>query len=265
MSTEDLFSSTSEGNADETSAPLFENEGTPVIDPNKDWMSEYVGEGKKFKDAAALARGKAESDAFIYRLQKEAEGLRKELDTRIKLEEFMDRMNSNSNGANQSTQTDGTGSQNDGTASSATSTPDIEKLIEERLAAKEAALREKQNLEAAKSMLETAYGKDFPIELEKRTNELGLTKEFVSNLAKTQPKALAALLGLDKSQPPARDGLFSPTSSVNTAGMGNSQSGEKTWSHYEKMRKQNPGAYWSTQVQNEIHKQAARLGERFYS
>lgn len=270
MNTEDLFSSNTTAAEEKTTVPLFENEGTrePVVDPNKDWIEEYVGEGKKFKDVADLARGKAHSDAFIYRLQKEQEELRKELNTRIKLEEFMDRMNSqNTSGANQATQTAGQGNQTDGTASSATSTPDIEQLIEERLAAKEAELRSRQNLEVAKQRLEEAFGENYSTELASRTESLGLSKEFVANLAKTQPKALFALLGIDSQQQQRKnDDIFTaPRGSVNTSGLNQGQSGEKTWSHYEKMRKQNPSVYWSTQVQNEIHRAAAKLGERFYS
>lgn len=266
MNTEDLFSSTS--TTEDKTVPLFENEGSrePIVDPNKDWVSEYVGEGKKFKDVSDLARGKAHSDAFIHRLQKEQEELRKELNTRIKLEEFMDRMNSqNSSGANQSTQTDGQGNQSNGTASNATSTPDIEQLIEERLAQREAEARAKQNLEISRQKLQEALGQDYQAELEARTESLGLSKEFVANLAKTQPKALFALLGIDGSQKKNDDIFAAPRGSVNTSGLGQNVNNEKNWAHYEKIRKQNPAVYWSTQVQNEIHRQAAKLGERFYA
>lgn len=269
MSTEDLFSNGNQTGQEKTPTPLFENEGSgePIIDESRDWVSEYVGEGKKFKDVADLAKGKAHSDAFITRLQKEMEGLRNELNTRLKLEEFMDRMNSqNSSGASHSTQTDGQGSQLDGTASNAASVPDIEKLIEERLAMKEAELKEKQNIETARNRLQEAFGENYSQELEARTQQLGLTKEFVSGLARTQPKALFALLGLEGTQPKKQEeNIFAPRGSVNTSGLSSGNTAEKNWAYYEKMRKQNPGVYWSTQVQNEIHRQASKLGERFYS
>lgn len=268
MNTEDLFSNVTTAEPEKTSAPLFEGEdrNQPIIDPNKNWLEEYVGEGKKFKDPEELAKGKAHSDAFIYRLQKETEELRKELNTRIKLEEFMDRMNSqNTSGANQAIQTAGTGNQTDGTASSATSPDDIEKLIEQRLAQREAEKTQKQNIEVARAKLQETFGSNYQAELEARTNSLGLTKEFVANLAKTQPKALFALLGLDGQQQRRDDSVFTPRGSVNTSGLGNSGSSEKNWAYYEKIRRQNPAAYFSVQVQNEIHKQAEKLGERFYS
>lgn len=268
MNTEDLFSNNTNSEPEKTSVPLFEGEdrNQPIIDPNKNWLEEYVGEGKKFKDPEDLAKGKAHSDAFIYRLQKEAEELRKELNTRIKLEEFMDRMNSqNTDGAHQATQTAGTGDQANGTASNATSPDDIERLIEQRLAQIEAEKQQKQNLDIARAKLQEVYGESYQTALEARTAELGLTKEFVANLAKTQPKALFALLGVDNQQ--KRDeSIFTPRGSVNTSGLANTnQSSEKNWAYYEKVRKQNPAAYFSVQVQNEMHKQAAKLGERFYS
>lgn len=268
MSTEDLFSQTN--NQQQTQAALFENESanTPVVDPNHDWLSEYVGEGKKFKDVTDLAKGKAFSDLHIARLEKEAAELRAELQTRIKLEEFMDRMNStNTQGASgQATQTAGTGT-NDGTATNPALSPDeIEKVVEQKLQAKEAALRTQQNLAMTKEKLYEAFGENFAAELEARVNALGLSKELVNSLAKTEPKALFAMLGITNQQKSQQD-LFAsaPRSTVNSAGLGMAAPAEKTFKDYEKLRRQNPAQYWSTQVQAEIHRQAQKLGERFYS
>lgn len=267
MSTEDLFSNAN--TTQDTKPVVFENEdaNAPVIDPNHDWLSEYVGEGKKFRDAADLAKGKAHSDVFIARLQKEMDGLRQELNTRLKLEEFMDRMNSqNTQGASgQATQTAATGA-NDGTANnSALSPDDIEKVVEQKLQAKEAELRVQQNLEVTKAKLQEAFGANYVAELESRVNSLGLSKDLVNQLAKSEPKALFAMLGLAGQQRQQDLLPTSPRSSVNTAGMGAVGTAEKTYRDYEKIRKQNPGLYWSTQVQSEMHRQAMKLGERFYS
>src|SRR5688500_15910791 len=59
------------------------------FDQDKDYFSELVGEDKKFKTPADLARAKAESDAFIERLKQENSGLRNELKTRTTMEDFM--------------------------------------------------------------------------------------------------------------------------------------------------------------------------------
>src|SRR4029450_8159059 len=73
---------------------LFSDESDINVDPNKNYLEELVGEGKKFKTPEDLARGKAESDSFIERLQKELHGLRNELKSRLQLEEVVDRISS---------------------------------------------------------------------------------------------------------------------------------------------------------------------------
>lgn len=263
---EDLFSNNDTPPATQA---IFENEGTRniVIDQAKDWLGEYVGEGKKFKDVADLAKGKAHSDAFIARLEKEMEGLRTELNTRLKLEEFMDRMNSNnsSQAASQTTQTAGSSNQFEGTAQNTISPTDIEKVIEQRLQAREAEKAVQTNLEMTKSKLQAAFGENYVSELEARTQSLGLSKDFVNDLAKREPKALFALLNLNETPQRQAPDVFAPRGSVNTGGLSQASSQEKTFKDYEKLRKENPAVYWSSQVQNEIHRQAEKLGERFYS
>lgn len=264
MTTEDLFSAT---NQQQSTTALFEGESPePVIDPNRDWFEEYVGEGKKFKDERDLAKGKAHSDAFIKRLEDEMLQLRTELNTRLKLEEFVTKMNSQSTGANQTTQTVGTGTSTDGTALNAISPEDIDNIVEQKLIAKEAAVKAQNNVQSVKSKLQAAYGGDFQNTLRSKTKELGLTEEFVADLAKTSPQALLTLLGIQEGQEARQqDNVFAPRTSVNTISMSQLTPGEKTFKDYEKMRKQNPAVYWSNGVQNEIHKQALKLGERFYS
>lgn len=271
MTTEDdLFKSNTDTNGDQ----IFEDGGVRpiVVDPNKDYLSEYVGEGKKFKDPAELAKAKAHADAFIERLQREANALRTELNTRAKLEELMDRMSatkdSNGNTNNQGTQTSGE-SGHDGTANKNLSPEDIEKVVEQRLAAREQEARLQNNIKAVKDRLTAEFGDNYVEELESRTKALGLSREFVADMAKREPKALFALIGVDSAvqrKAPEAD-LFSapPRSSVNSASFGIQGSSEKKYADFEKIRKTDPTKYWSAQVQNELHKQAMKLGEKFYS
>lgn len=271
MATEDDLFASNDGTSD-NKAPIFEDDGNNspiVVDPNKDYLSEYVGEGKKFKTPADLAKAKAHSDAFIERLQREQAALRNELNTRVKIEELMDRMSTgkDTNGnTSQGTQTSGEGG-HEGTAPKNLSPEDIEKVVEQRLAKREQEARVTSNVQAVKDRLKAEYGDNFANELADRTAQLGLTREFVADIAKREPRALFALLGLD-AQPKAnqQNDIFStpPRGSFNTAGFGIKDT-EKKFADFEKIRKEDPTRYWSTQVQNELHKQAAKLGERFYS
>lgn len=273
MATEDdLFGATSDPTT--TDDRIFEDNGErPIlVDPNKDYLSEYVGEGKKFKDPADLARAKAHSDAFIERLQRELSGIRNELNTRVKIEELMDRMSATNTDRNVTTQATQTAAENgqDGTATRNLSPEDIEKVVEQRLAAKEQERRITENVSTVKNRLMAEFGDNYVAELEARTKALGLSKDFVADIAKREPKALFALLGIESvsgtQQKPQQD-VFSapPRSSVNTAGFGIKDDGEKKFADFEKIRKQDPARYWSAQVQNELHRQAMKLGEKFYS
>src|SRR5688500_13285080 len=81
-----------------TDANLFktpENDGPDPVDEDKDGEAELVGEGKKFKDHKSLAKGKAESDAFISHLQKELAEMREELNKRITFEDLMTKITEN--------------------------------------------------------------------------------------------------------------------------------------------------------------------------
>lgn len=273
MATEDdLFGATS--TPSDNGERIFEDNGDrPVtVDPNKDYLSEYVGDGKKFKDAAELAKAKAHSDAFIERLQRELSGIRTELNTRVKLEELMDRMsatNSDKRTTSQDTQTFGESGQ-DGTAPKNLSPEDIEKVIEQRLAAREQERRITDNVSTVKNRLVAEFGDNYVAELEARTKSLGLSREFVADIAKREPKALFALLGIESptgSQQKSQNDLFSapPRNSVNTVGFGIKDAGEKKFHDFEKIRKEDPARYWSAQVQNDLHRQAMKLGEKFYS
>lgn len=267
---DDLFSAT---DSPSDNGQIFEDNGDrPVIvDHSKDYLSEYVGEGKKFKDAAELAKAKAHSDAFIERLQRELSGIRTELNTRVKLEELMDRMSTTNSERNVNTQATQTAAENGqtGTATKNLSSEDIEKVIEQRLAAKEQERQITNNVSTVKNRLMAEYGDNYVAELEAKTKSLGLSREFVANLAKTEPKAFFALMGLDSAPGTQKkqDDVFStpPRGSVNTTGFSASGVGEKKFHDFEKIRKEDPARYWSAQVQNDLHRQAMKLGEKFYS
>src|SRR5688572_12541162 len=75
-------------------------------------LEQLVGEGKKFADAEALAKCKAESDAFIETLKREQAELRRELDTRLSLEDFLDQQKATPAAGTPSTPASNSGAEN---------------------------------------------------------------------------------------------------------------------------------------------------------
>ena len=70
-----------------------------TFDSTKDYLKELVGEGKKFKTVEDLAKGKAESDAFISSVTRENKELRdsykkaiEEVNSRTRLEDLVTKL-----------------------------------------------------------------------------------------------------------------------------------------------------------------------------
>ena len=253
MADQPLFNSDDSGNNES----LFDaSQGTPPVDQTKDYVAELVGEGKKFKDAQALARAKVESDAFIARLQNEAEGLRQELKSRATIEEFMDRMNSNDTPPRQDPPVNDGGNQEQ---------PDIQKLIADALAENDKKRSVSQNAELVTKTLKAAWGDNYNQKVVAKANELGLGLNFLEDLAKSQPKAFFQLVGVNdtrdnRSTPNA---LFPDTNQESR--LTNRDSHERNETYYANLRRTDPTAYWSPQTQNQLHKDALRLGEKFFT
>lgn len=216
----------------------------PIIDENKDYLSELVGEGKKFSDPAALARGKYEADLFVERLKTEMSGLRNELNSRVKMEEFLDKLNSYQTPKSPDAgQQPPVGAKEDG---SKLTPEDVLKLVDQR----EQKQKANENVSKVMNKLQESLGPNYATKLKQVTQSLGLSQDHINSLASTSPEALYKLLGLDEK----RQDLFQspPHSQVNTLGF-KSTGGNKDWKYFDDIKKKDARKYWSTPVQNEMH------------
>lgn len=248
-----------------------ENSG-PVIDPDKDYFQEYVGEGKKYKDEKAAGRALIEKDLFIEQLKREAEEARQELRSRISVEEALTKLQE------RQTETSGQATSHrenvsgEGNQSTSASSVDIDKLVEEKLTARERAMqeasrkaKEEQNLNTVRERLSEVYGPNFSSEVKKKAQELGVSTQFLTEAGAKEPNAVFKLLGLDQ-QKGYRD-ITDPApaqSRVNTSANTGNNSGLRNEAFYQKMRKEDPKRFWSSKVQAQRHKDALELGERFF-
>ena len=251
------------------------NNPGPVIDPEKDYFSEFVGEGKKYKDAKAAGRALIEKDLFIEQLKREAEEARQEARSRISVEEALTKISSNraepeNKGQGHQPPADGNGAVNQ---SGGGNNVDIEKLVEEKLAARERDIqqktqrqREEENLNTVQQKLQEIYGPNYAAKVKEEAEKLGVSTQFLTETGRREPKALFKLLDLD-TQRGYRD-ITEPApaqSRVNTAGMTNSNSSsDRTMSYYEKLKREDPKRYWTSDVQVQKHKDALRLGQKFF-
>lgn len=232
---------------------------TPPTEDIKSYKELLVGEGKKFADDEALAKGKWESDQFIARLQSEQEELRKELSTRMTLEEFWEKTHQNP----KTNEEQGTPPPGEPKAqSNAPTKEEIAELVRQQLSEVTTQSQKVRNVEFVKQELTKTFGPNFSEKLRQRAEELGSSIEFLGSMAETQPKAFLTLMtgGVVHTTPPQHDAP--PRTQVRTEGP--SPKMGKTFKDFERMRRENPTLYWQASTQQEIFKAAKELGEAFY-
>lgn len=244
---------------------LFNDNTEVQLDPTKDYTPELVGEGKKFKDIAALAFGKLNSDIHTKRLEKELQELREDLNKRVTLEEVLTKINQNK----QATSAD------DNQTRAAPPAPGLSKeeldvLIAQTVSNK---VKETETERAAKAAfeqvtksLESDWGPGWQEKLEQKRQELGLGKEWMTQLAGSQPKAFLTLVGVNAQKSVGAVSPFDVSpGGINSAALGSTaHRGEKTASYYNKMRQTDPKRYHSKDIQMEIYNQAMKLGEAYF-
>lgn len=218
-----------------------------------------VGEGKKFKDDEALAKGKYESDAFIEQLQGELSGIRQELDKRLTLEEVLSKINESKSNDSRSDPSGQIENQDHGKA--ALTQDEVLNLVRQTLSQEQQQAAAARNVDIVRNELSKAWGSSFPTKLKSVAGELGVSEQFLNDMAAKSP---AAFLKLVNAEPTQRQPFEAPVqSSVRMQSQSNA--GIKNYAHYQKLKKEDPRRYWSVEVQGEIHKAARELGDRFFS
>lgn len=249
--------------------PLFADQAD-VEDANldqgeQDYAADLIGEGKKYKDLSAAAKALIEKDRFIERLKAENAEARGALRGEAKMDEFLEKLRAaqNSGTASTSANQQGEPSTNQNYTNNETSksltVDEVQKLLEER----DRAAAEQRNLNESIQRAKDAFGANYKVVMTQKAEELGMSQEYLLNLAKTQPKAFAKLVEADVA-PQGRPNA--PTTSVNTASMNTKRTGEKNNEYYRNLRKQIGDAeFFKPSIQNQLHKDALRLGEAFFS
>lgn len=233
--------------------PLFD-ESDDQLDPNTDYFSQLVGDDKKFKTPQDLARGKAEADAFITRLQAETQDLRNELSTRVKYEEFLDKLNS------AQLSNDRQPSGDDQQQQKPAMTPEqIAELVAAQVSRTEQQKTAKQNEEFVANKLREVLGPNYASKLRQQAAELGMTEQEVSNLAAYKPKAMLKLFGVDED----RESFTAPprTQATSFAPTGT----KRGKSYYDNMYKTDKERYFSPEIYNERYQLIDEIGIDAYN
>jgi hypothetical protein len=224
-------------------------------------LETLVGEGKKYKSQADLAQAVFFKDAHIKKIEEENRSLRQSATETKTVDQILQALKS-TNGSQSTVHDSVRDNQNvDANTAPVASVEEVSRKVLEALEAKTEAKKQEENLSKVKAALLSNFGADFPNVLETKATELGLDKQTIDMMAKKTPQALLKLLDVKTN---VNSGPTpNPTSRIAEATAGVNP--EKNGAYYAKLRKTNPNLYWSSAIQNEIHQQAERLGQKFYT
>ena len=222
-------------------ADVFNAEVTASIDENKDYLTEFVGDDKKYKSPADLAKAKAHADLHIQNLNRTLDELRDELKTRKTEEELMDRIARLTTRQNADPPADPPQQPQTETKSGLTK-EDVDRMLAER----DAERQQNHNLTVTVQKLTEKYGDDTPAIIEAKAKELGVTKDYLRNLAKTTPQIFTSLF----TAPPEPKDVFGAPATNRISG--NVGSSKDKMSDYKKIRTTDPKTYFGKEHQAKI-------------
>lgn len=228
-------------------------------------LEELVGEGKKFADAEALAKGKLESDNFIEQLKKEKQealeaydAAKKEAGKQATIADLIKEIR------NETQQSPDRGNQSlsdedfqEKVRSIVRGDLDSDRRNANRERGNELVLRKVDgNVEAAKAFVA------------ERAKELGTTPSKLRELSEESPAAFAKVMELGTSTAPASIASLQD-SGVNTQNLNSAKveevQGHKTKAYYDRMKKEMGVRKYldDHKLQNKMMEDAIALGERF--
>jgi hypothetical protein len=227
------------------------------VTPDKDFVAEVVGEGKKFKDVNSLAKSKIASDNHILRIESENAQLRQELKTRLSLQEFYDQVKTKIPSPSNPQHTP-----QDEPERNEVSIEQVESLVGKRLQEHLTQEQQKSNLAYVQKEVERRLGPNFKKLMRDRAAEVGEAEENLTNLAMTKPKLFLELMVPKVTSGESLSSL--PRTQLDTGKMGNYGSTVRNQSFYTKLKQADPKKYNSREVQTQMHKDALALREKFF-
>lgn len=209
-------------------------------------------------DIDALLIKAAHADKHIAKIEGENLNLRTEVDKRINYQDLLDKITAQREVASNQVSTETGQRTNDQVAVTEDA---IEKLIESKLTIRQnEALRAANEQHVVKELRKT-WGDNYISKLRSRVQELDMTEDEAIQLSQVKPKAFLALVTPQVSVPV--DNSYAPPRTLQTTPM--SGSTNKNYAYFRDQLKKNPKLEHDHRFTNEMHAQAAKLGEAFYS
>jgi hypothetical protein len=224
-------------------------------------LDDLVGEGKKYSNPDELAKAYANAAAYIDQLKSETQGLREDLSQRQTAAEILEEIRK---GAQSPAPRSEVGTPPADTPATPPSDEDLVKRIREVTNAEREAEKVRKNAEEVSNRMLELYGEKANDVVREKAQALGVSVDFLRDVAARSPAAFFATVGIEATKtPPAT----THKNDVNPLGLSNQRGGatkEGTKAYYDDIRKSNPTLYWTPKIQNQMFKDAKRLGDVFF-
>lgn len=234
-----------------TDNTIFDQEVPSIADTPDSYHDRLVGEGKKFKDNEALARGKWEADQTVAARERELREIREELNKRLNMEELVNKIGKSASSTSMPTSVVPESHEAPTPTVMPTNVVDpneIVNLVKNTMTQEQTKLQQEKNLNAVAVQLKKVWGDDWVAKLRNAGSSLDLTEAQMDLMAKTSPKALLQAVLPTQSKV---ENVSPPRSSI----MGIPQQPQESgWAKYEQMRRNDPRRYYSPQVQLQLER-----------
>ena len=242
---------------------LLDQSGDQPVDENKDYFSELVGEGKKYKSEKDLAKAYYHADSSLRQREVAMDQLRadflKEREQNVargKLEELLDRL--------EKTQKPIPENKTDVVEQKTPSIDkrEIESLIDNRMSERDSIRKQTENQNFVKQKLVEHFGQNYSSKLAEQMAELDISEDYLNNAARHNPKALLKMLGVD-SAPINRDPFRTPPRNAQNTFSYGPKKEVRNWDWYQKLKKEDPKTYYDPKTNVQMMNDAQDLGDAF--
>ena len=225
-----------------------------------------VGEGKKYKTADEAIKALYHSQKFIPRLEQELREERAKLQERKNGEDLLALLEAKLKAPSNEPSPKVNENKDPSNTGNPMTQDDITNLLKNTLAQDRAQEQATNNLNRVIETLKSAWGPGFQQDLRAKAQAMHVSEEYLSDLAKKSPDVFLSAVGLTAKKGNGTASLdVLPTRSSQGSSFGSSSNEVRNNDYYNKLMKDNKRAYWSQEVQSQLHKDALAMGEKFFT
>jgi len=228
-------------------------------DPNpitENFLDNLVGDGKKFVDPEALAKGKYEADVHVTNLERQLAEMREDLDQGAKITELMELVREQNKPAPKDQ--DKSPVVPGDTSSGQMTEDELKSLIEQHVSERDKQTSATQNITNAEKALGDKFGEAAGRVLAAKAAEVGMSVDDMKAIAGSNLKAFYRLMGLESVSQPDSGGLLG--SAQRSEGDAPKDPNIRNFKYYQTMRKEQRAHYYSPKVQAQMMKDREAMG-----